>query len=89
MAQHVFFPEGTARCNPALRTPRTGLRQCPWLNRREPIRPGSRAQVQFIVHETGKLTGEFVLSVDLDSTTTRALGQFLIDLADRSESRNN
>ena len=48
---------------------------------------GSRASVQFIVHETGKLDGEFTLFMDLDSATTRALGQFLIDLADRVEAQ--
>ena len=52
-----------------------------------PFHPGSRAQVQFIVHETGNLHGEFPLSIDLDSKTTRALGQFLIDLAARAEAK--
>ena len=51
--------------------------------------PSPRAQVQFIVHETGKLKVEFTLFMDLDSTTTRALGQFLIDLADRAEAQEN
>jgi len=46
-----------------------------------------RAQAQFLVHETGKLDGKFVLWVDLDSTTMRALGQFLIELADRAEAQ--
>lgn len=44
-----------------------------------------RAQAHFLVHETGKLDGKFVLSMDLDAATMRALGRFLIDLADRSE----
>ncbi len=44
-----------------------------------------RAQAQFLVHETGKLDGKFVLWMDLDSATMRALGQFLIDLANRAE----
>ena len=54
-----------------------------------PFTQGARAQVQFIVHETGKLTGEFALLVDLDSTTARALGQFLIDLAERAETQKH
>ena len=54
-----------------------------------PFAPGTRAQVQLIVHETGKLKGEFALSMDLDATTTRALGQFLIDLADRAEKQKS
>jgi hypothetical protein len=46
---------------------------------------GLRARLQFLVHETGKLDGKFTLLVDLDRETTRALGQFLIELADRAE----
>ncbi len=44
-----------------------------------------RAQARFLVHETGKLNGKYVISVDLDSATMRALGQFLVELADRAE----
>jgi hypothetical protein len=46
---------------------------------------GARTQIRFLVHETGKLDGQFTLLVDLDSETTRALGKFLIELADQSE----
>lgn len=49
---------------------------------------GARAQIQLLVHETGKLDGKFALLADLDTETTRALGQFLIDLADRTEARH-
>ena len=48
---------------------------------------GPRAQAQFLVHESGKLDGRFTLWVDLDSTTMRALGQFLLELADRAEAQ--
>jgi hypothetical protein len=44
-----------------------------------------RAQLQLLVHETGKLDGKFSLLVDLDAETTRALGKFLVELADRAE----
>jgi len=47
-----------------------------------------RAQAQFVVHESGKLNGGFVLSMDLDSATMRALGEFLVGLADRAEAQN-
>ena len=42
---------------------------------------------ELLVHETGKLDGKFALIADLDTETTRALGQFLIDLADSAEAR--
>ena len=45
----------------------------------------ARTQIQLLVHETGKLDGKFNLVVDLDAETTRALGQFMIDLANQSE----
>lgn len=51
----------------------------------ERIAWGSRARIDFLVHETGKLDGKFTISADLDSATARALGQFLIDLANQSE----
>src|SRR5262245_46191006 len=41
-----------------------------------------RAQAQFVVHESGKLNGRFLVSMDLDSTTMRALGEFLLELAE-------
>jgi len=50
-----------------------------------PFEISPRAQAQFLVHESGKLDGRFALWVDLDSTTMRALGQFLIELADSAE----
>ena len=46
----------------------------------------ARASLQLLVHETGKLDGKFNLHVDLDAETTRALGKFLMDLADKAES---
>jgi hypothetical protein len=52
-----------------------------------PFEVGPRAQAQFLVHESGKLDGKFVLWVDLDATTMRALGQFLVELADRAEAQ--
>jgi hypothetical protein len=52
-----------------------------------PFEVGPRAQAQFLVHESGKLAGKFVLWVDLDSATMRALGQFMVELADRAEAR--
>jgi hypothetical protein len=45
----------------------------------------ARTQLQLLVHETGKLDGKFTLLVDLDAETTRALGRFLVELADRAE----
>jgi hypothetical protein len=50
-----------------------------------PFELAPRAQAQFVVHESGKLNGRFLVSMDLDSTTMRALGQFLLDLAQRAE----
>ncbi len=46
---------------------------------------GPRTRIDLLVHETGKLDGKFTLPVDLDSATTRALGEFLVDLANRAE----
>ncbi len=48
---------------------------------------GPRAQARFLVHESGRLDCQFVLWVDLDSVSMRALGQFLVELADRAEAR--
>jgi hypothetical protein len=48
-----------------------------------------RASIKLLVHETGKLNGEFNLHVDLDAATTRALGKFLVDLADQAEAGKN
>lgn len=49
---------------------------------------GHRAKFNLFVHEAGKLGGQFALLADLDTETTRALGQYLIDLADRAEARH-
>jgi hypothetical protein len=46
---------------------------------------GPRTRTELLVHETGKLDGQFRLLLDLDAATTRALGKFLVDLADRAE----
>jgi hypothetical protein len=48
---------------------------------------GPRARVQFVVHETGRLTGKYPLFLDLDSETLRSLGQFFVNLADQAEAR--
>ena len=47
----------------------------------------ARTQVQMLVHETGKLDGQFTLQVDMDAETTRALGKFLMELADQAEAK--
>jgi hypothetical protein len=46
---------------------------------------GPRTRTEVLVHETGKLDGQFTLLLDLDSATTRALGEFFVDLANRAE----
>jgi hypothetical protein len=46
---------------------------------------GARTQIRFLVHETGKLDGQFTLLVDMDSETTRALGRFLVELAAQAD----
>ena len=43
-----------------------------------------RIRLQFIVHETGKLQGRLPVYLDLDAATMRALGKFMIGLADQS-----
>jgi hypothetical protein len=48
---------------------------------------GARTQIRLLVHETGKLDGQFTLLVDLDSETTRELGKFLIEVADQAEAK--
>lgn len=40
---------------------------------------------EFVVHETGQLDGTLKLQAFLDIPTARALGQFLIGLADQAE----
>lgn len=44
-----------------------------------------RARLQFVVHETGELEGRVPVYLDLDTTTMRSLGQFLIDLANQAD----
>ncbi|HEY1342783.1 MAG TPA: hypothetical protein VGF59_35010 [Bryobacteraceae bacterium] len=46
---------------------------------------GKRVAVVFVVKETGKLEGEFKVRVDLQPEAARALGQTLIQLADKAE----
>lgn len=47
-----------------------------------------RAQVTLLAHETGKLSGQYEIGIDLDAETMRALGQFLIQLADRADAEH-
>jgi hypothetical protein len=47
-----------------------------------PMRP--RAQINLLAHETGQLTGQFEIGIDLDADTMRALGEFLVQLADQA-----
>jgi len=47
----------------------------------------ARTQIQLLVHETGKLDGKFNLVMDQDAETTRALGRFLVELADQAEAK--
>ena len=49
---------------------------------------GPRARAELTVHETGKLNGKYTLLMDLDSATMRALGEFLVDLANRAEQKS-
>ena len=44
-----------------------------------------RAQVRFLVHETGAFDGKYSLLLDIDAETLRALGHFLVKLADQAE----
>jgi hypothetical protein len=46
---------------------------------------GTRALVQFVVHETGNLDGKAPVYLDVDVSTLRSLGQFLMDLAQQIE----
>ncbi len=51
------------------------------------IPPGSgpRTFLRLDVHETGKSQSVYPVWIDLDPATMRALGRFMIDLADRAE----
>ena len=50
---------------------------------------GTRALVQFVVHETGKLEGRVPVYLDLDAPTLHSLGRFLIELAQQVEATSN
>ena len=47
----------------------------------------NRAQISLLAHETGKLSGQFEIGIDLDAETMRALGKFLIGLADKADAK--
>jgi hypothetical protein len=44
-----------------------------------------RAQLSLLAHETGNLTGQYEIGLDLDVKTLRALGEFFLQLAERAE----
>jgi hypothetical protein len=46
---------------------------------------GPRVHVSLVVQETGKLTGEFTVLMDLEVESARALAETLTKLADQSE----
>jgi hypothetical protein len=45
-----------------------------------------RVRLSFLAHETGQLSGEYEIGLDFDAETLRALGEFLVTLADRADS---
>ena len=47
----------------------------------------NRAQISLLAHETGRLSGQFEIGIDLDTETMRALGKFLITLADDADAK--
>ena len=47
-----------------------------------------RAQVRFLVHETGAFDGKFPLLLDIDTRTLRALGRFFVELADQADAES-
>ncbi len=51
----------------------------------DPSRGEARANVRFLVHETGAFEGKFPLVLDIDAATLRALGKFFVELADQAE----
>ncbi len=55
------------------------------MGRALPDQQVTRTRLELLVHETGKLDGQFILTADLDAETTRALGKFLVELADRAQ----
>ena len=46
---------------------------------------GPRVNLKLVVKETGKLTGEFVIRLDLEPDAARALAGTLTELAERAE----
>src|SRR5712692_2385465 len=46
---------------------------------------GPHIRLNLVVKETGKLTGEFTVSVSMEPDAARALGATLTDLADKAE----
>jgi len=46
---------------------------------------GPRVHLKLVVKETGKLTGEFVVRMDLEVDAARALAETLARLADQAE----
>ena len=46
---------------------------------------GPRVNLKLVVKETGKLTGEFVIRLDLELDAARALAGTLTELAERAE----
>ena len=46
---------------------------------------GPRVHLKWVVKETGKLSGKFVLNVDLKPDAARALAATLTQLADQAE----
>jgi len=46
---------------------------------------GARVHLKLVVKETGKLDGEFVVGMDLQVESARALAATLLELADQAE----
>jgi len=46
---------------------------------------GPSVHLKLVVKETGKLSGEFVIRMDLEAATARALSETLAQLADQAE----
>ena len=50
-----------------------------------PADAGPRTFLRFDVHETGKSDAAYPVWIDLDPASMRALGKFMVELADRAE----
>ena len=50
---------------------------------------GPRVNLRVVVKETGKLKGEFVIRLDLESEAARGLAETLKQLADRADQRRS